>query len=262
MIIMNPERKCVCNSTVIKEYNKYSQALGHSVEYVQCESCGMITAPGSKNYNLEKIYDKDYFNNIDYGWQGRARILAIYMQYINMWVHIQKMQICDFGAGNGYLSKELMKKGFNILAYEPFVQEETYLDKSYYCNKPFGADVLLMVEVFEHLTNAFEEIHKILSDFNNPKLIIFTTNLTDNAPESVKEWFYLNPDAGHFTIWSKKSLTLLGEKNGYRFISMDDTFLHILCKDSEIKTIKYLSISSIPVKLAVKTRGMIKRLFK
>lgn len=253
---------CPCNCTAFKEYHKHSQALDRDVEYVQCESCGMIIAPGSTKYDLSNIYNADYFRNVDYGWKGRAKILLIYLKYINIFVRLKKMHICDFGAGNGYLSKLLIDNGFNVLAYEPFIQNNTYLEESYYCDKPFDSDVLLMVEVFEHFTNAFEEIRKTLSDFNKPKLVIFTTNLIDNANEPIKDWFYLEPDAGHFTVWSKKSLTLLGEMNGYKLISLDDTFLHIFCRTSDEEMCNNLKILSIPTKFAVKTRGLIKRLFK
>lgn len=255
-------KECTCNSTIFHNFEKYSQALNCVVEYVQCESCGLIIAPESKNYNLSRIYNAEYFNNVDYGWKGRAKILLIYIKYINILVPLKKLQICDFGAGNGYLSKLLINNGFNVLAYEPFIQNNTYLEKPYYCDTPFDADVLLMVEVFEHFTNAFEDIRKILTDFHNPKLIIFTTNLTDNATESIDDWLYLDPDSGHFTLWSKKSLTLLGEMNGYKLISFDNTFLHIFCKASDMKMCNNLKILSIPAKFAMKIRGLVKGLFK
>lgn len=260
--MLENRNKCVCNSTLCKVYHKNSQILDHVVEYIQCESCGMITAPESKNYNLSRIYNDEYFANIDYGWKGRAKIVSIYLKYINSLVPLKDMKICDFGAGNGFLCKTLINEGLNVLAYEPFPQKKTYLEKSYYCNTPFSADVLLMVEVFEHFTNALEEIHKILADFHNPKLIIFTTNLTDNAIKPIEDWFYLEPDSGHFTLWSKKSLTLLGEMHGYKFISLDNTFLHIFCKASDMKICNNLKILSIPVRFAMKIRGLIKEFFR
>lgn len=261
-MMLDNKYKCACNCTTFKEYHKHSKSLDRDVEYVQCESCGMIITPESTKYNLASIYNADYFRNVDYGWKGRAKILLTYLKYINIFISIKKMSVCDFGAGNGYLSKSLIDNGFNVLAYEPFIQKNTYLEKSYYCDEPFEADVLLMVEVFEHFTNAFEEISKILTDFNNPKLVIFTTNLTDNAKEPIDEWFYLDPDSGHFTLWSKKSLTLLGEMNGYKLISLDDTFLHILCRASDMEMCDNLKNLSIPTKFAVKVRGVLKRLFK
>lgn len=262
MIGMMLENKCACNGTAFRKYHKYSQALGRDVEYVQCESCGMIIAPESTKYTLSGIYNADYFTNIDYGWKGRAKILLIYITYINILTPLKKMKICDFGAGNGYLSKLLINNGFNVLAYEPFIQNNTYLEKSYYCDTPFDADVLLMVEVFEHFTNAFEDISKTLTDFNSPRLVIFTTNLTDNVNESMDDWIYLDPDSGHFTLWSKKSLTLLGEMNGYELISFDDRFLHIFCKASDMKMCNNLKILSIPTKFAMKIREFVKGLFK
>lgn len=261
-IMLENKNKCACNCTAFKEYHKHSQSLDCIVEYVQCESCGLIIAPESKNYNLSSIYNAEYFNNVDYGWKGRAKILVTYIKYLNMLIPLKKMQICDFGAGNGYLSKLLINNGFNVLAYEPFIQKNTYLDKSYYGDAPFDADVLLMVEVFEHFTNAFEDISKILTDFHDPKLIIFTTNLTDNATEPIDDWFYLDPDSGHFTLWSKKSLMLFGEMNGYKLISLDNKFLHIFCKTSDMEMCNNLKILSIPAKFAIEIRGLIKGLFK
>jgi len=260
-MMLENQNKCACNSTAFKEYYKHSQSLDCIVKYVQCESCGLITAPESKNYNLSNIYTTEYFSNVDYGWKGRAKQLHIYIKYLNILLPLKKMQICDFGAGNGYLSKLLINSGFDVLAYEPFLRNDSYLEKSYYCDKPFDADVLLMVEVFEHFTNAFEDIRKIMTDFNDPKLIIFTTILTDNANEPISDWFYLEPDSGHFTLWSKKSLTLLGEMNGYKLISLD-TFLHIFCKASDMEMCNNLKILSIPPMLVVKMKNFLKRWFK
>ena len=261
-MMLENKKKCACNCTAFKKYHKHSQALDCVVEYIQCESCGMITAPESTKYTLSSIYNVDYFINVDYGWKGRAKILLMYIKYLNMLIPLKKMRICDFGAGNGYLSKLLIDNGFNVLAYEPFIQNNTYLEESYYSDTPFDADVLLMVEVFEHFTNAFEDIRKILTDFHNPKLIIFTTNLTDNATEPINDWFYLDPDSGHFTLWSKKSLTLLGEMNGYKLISFDNIFLHIFCKVSDMKMCNNLKILSIPTKFAMKIRGLFKGVFR
>jgi len=155
----------------------------------------------------------------------------------------------------------LINKGFNVLAYEPFIPTNAHLERSYYCDKPFDADVLLMVEVFEHFTNAFEDINKILTDFNKPKLIIFTTILTDTAYKPIDDWFYLEPDSGHFTLWSKQSLILLGEMNGYKLISLD-TFLHIFCKVSGMKMYNNLKLLSIPTMFAMKMKRLLSGLFK
>ena len=261
MIPETEVQKCVCNSIAFHEINKYSHSLNCVVKYLQCESCGLIIALGSKNYDLSKIYNNEYFTSVDYGWKGRAKKLVKYIKYLNISIPLKKMQICDFGAGNGYLSKLLIDSGFNVLAYEPYIRNHSYLERLYYRDKPFNADVLLMVEVFEHFTNAFEEIEKILSDFQNPKLIIFTTVLTDDADDFINNWSYLNPDAGHFTLWSKKSLELFGEMKGYKLISLD-TFLHILCKTSDMNLYNNLKILSIPPMLIVMMKKILKRGFK
>lgn len=253
--------KCICNSSEICEFIKYSHALKMPITYSQCKSCGLVTVPESKKHDLNKIYNNEYFLNVDYGWKYRAKKVLKYIKYLNILLPLKKMQICDFGAGNGYLSKLLIDSGFNVLSYEPYIRSNLYLDNSYFRNKPFSTDVLLMIEVFEHFTDAFEEIKKVLHDFNNPRLIIFTTVLTDNASKSIEKWFYANPDAGHFTLWSKKSLELLGEAYGYKLISLD-TYLHIFCRASDKKNHMNLKILSIPTNLIVRIKYMLKKGYK
>ncbi len=65
-MMLENKNKCACNYTAFKEYHKHSQALDYDVEYVQCESCGMIIAPESTKYTLFNIYNADYFINVDY----------------------------------------------------------------------------------------------------------------------------------------------------------------------------------------------------
>jgi hypothetical protein len=254
--IKNP--KCICNSTKFHEFIKYSDTMKMPITYLQCKSCGLVMVPESKKHDLTKIYNTEYFTNVDYGWKYRAKKVVKYIKYLNVFLPLKKLQICDFGAGNGYLSRLLIDSGFNVLSYEPYISNDLYLEDSYFRDKPFNTDVLLMIEVFEHFTDAFEEIKKILNDFNNPRLIIFTTVLTDNTFENIGNWFYANPDAGHFTLWSKKSLELLGERYGYRLISLD-TYLHIFCKVTDKKTYINLKILSIPTNLVVIMKNIFKK---
>jgi 2-polyprenyl-3-methyl-5-hydroxy-6-metoxy-1,4-benzoquinol methylase len=143
-------------------------------------SCGLIIAPQTKNYDLSKIYNAQYFINMDTGWEKRSKQALKFINMLDVIFKLKKMRICDYGAGNGYLTKSLIEAKYNILAYEPYLNNGTYLDKRYYRTKPFAADVILMIEVFEHFTDAKNQIKEILSSFNYPKIIIFTTLLTDN----------------------------------------------------------------------------------
>lgn len=261
MITENETHRCICNSTVFHEINKYSPVLNCVVRYLQCDSCGLIICQDSKNYDLSKIYNDDYFNHLDYGWKNRARLVVNYIKYLNILIPLKRMQICDFGAGIGYLSKLLIDSGYNVLSYEPYFRKNTYLSPSYFRDKPFNVDALLMVEVFEHFTDAFEEINKILQDFHTPRLIIFTTVLTDDADEKIENWFYSNPDSGHFTLWSRKSLELLGKMNGYKLISLD-TYLHIFCNGSDKNQYFALKILSIPTNLILMMKNILKRRFR
>jgi hypothetical protein len=250
--------KCICSFTDFYEYEKYSTSLKCDVKYFQCKKCDLITVPESKKYDLSLIYNDSYFKEIDYGWMDRSKLLLRYIKCLNMFLPLKKMKLCDFGAGNGYLSKLLLDSGFNVVAYEPYLPKETYLDNSYYCTRPSKVNALLMIEVFEHFTDAFHEIKSILNDFKYPELIIFTTILTDNADNTIENWDYLNPDSGHYTLWSNKSLELIAETNGYRYLSID-TFLHVFCRKDENRHYNKLKILSIPPRTIVKIKKLQKK---
>lgn len=245
---LNSRMECICRSTKFNEISKYSRLLGEKVDYRECKLCGLIVAPNSINYDLSKIYNETYFSNMDSGWKGRAELVLKFVNSLNHGLNLKKMKICDFGAGNGYFTKSLIDSGYNVCAYEPFLGNNLYLDKMYYINEPFEADVLIMVEVFEHFTNPLKEIEEILIKFNYPKILIFTTQLRENAKENIDDWWYLNPDAGHFTLWSKKSLVRLGELEGYNLVSFSD-FMHILCKKQSKKEYEILKLQSVVYKL-------------
>ena len=112
-----------------------------------------------------------------------------------------------------------------------------------------------MIEVFEHFTNAIIELEQILTNFHNPKFIIITTNITDNAPLQIKKWDYLNPSAGHFTLWSKKSLRLFGGRYGYKQTSLTES-IHIFYKDLSIYETTKLEIVAWVLRLRNKLKKM------
>ncbi|NPE30018.1 class I SAM-dependent methyltransferase [Methanococcoides sp. SA1] len=235
---------CICGSTNFHDIVKYSYSMEKNVEFQQCILCRSVRATESKEYDLAKIYNDDYFNDVDTGWKDRSKLLMKFINVLNVFLNFKSMKICDYGAGNGYLTKSLLNSGYNVLAYEPYMGKKLYIDRKYYKNEPFEADVLLMVEVFEHFTDALNEIKEILVNFNYPRFIIFTTLLVENAGENIIDWWYLDPDAGHFTLWSKKSLETVGNLEGYKLISFTDSH-HILCKKEQNKEYIILKLESL-----------------
>ena len=244
MKIKTRTKKCVCNSTTFHEFDKYSQSLNCMVKYLQCKSCGLIVADGMKNYDLSKIYNENYFMNVDTGWKNRSQLIVKFVNIVNISLTLKKIQMCDYGAGNGYLTKSLIDAGYNVLAYEPYLGNELYLNKKYFKDDPFPADALIMVEVFEHFTDPLKEITDVLKNFSYPRFLIFSTLLVENAGNNINDWWYLYPDAGHFTIWSKKSLKNLSNSTGYKFISFAD-FFHIFIKEEFYKEYIILKLQSI-----------------
>lgn len=251
--------ECIlCKSKQTNNIQKYSKIFNGDITYMQCKNCGLIYAPETKKYDLRKIYNNTYFNKTDFGWKNRIEWILKYLLLLNKTIYLKKYQICDFGAGNGYLTKKLINDGFTVTAYEPYRQKTSFLNKKEYKTQPFKTDVLLMIEVFEHFTDALNELNKIINDFHHPKLIIITTNLTDYATPPINNWDYLNPAAGHFTLWSKKSLKLFGKIHKYRFTSLTDS-IHIFYKDlNKYEQVKLNTLSAI-LRMRINLKKTIRR---
>lgn len=255
----NIRNSCLCGSIKFYKFDKYSHSLDKNVEYQQCKSCGMTIAIESKKYDLSKIYNNSYFSDMDTGWKVRAKLVLRLINVINFFINLKKKQMCDYGAGNGYLTKSLIDSGYDILAYEPFIHNNLYLNEEYYISKLFPSEILLMIEVFEHFTDASNEVRHVLNNFNHPKFVLFTTFLVNNSNLNTINWWYLNPDAGHFTLWSKKSLKILGNLEGYKLISFT-TFFHIFCKKELHKEYIIIKLLSIPFNLYVSLKKQVQQI--
>jgi SAM-dependent methyltransferase len=116
-------------------------------------------------------------------------------------------QILDFGCGNGLLVKDLKDSGFNVTGYDKFHKSFDTLPE------PNSADVVTMIEVIEHLCEPFEEIDLIYQSLKPDGVVMIETSFTD--------WLtinddYINPDAGHNTVWSHKGLTEMMTSKGFK----------------------------------------------
>lgn len=122
-------------------------------------------------------------------------------------------KVLDFGCGNGMLINDLITSNIYAIGYDKYSDKFNILPQ----NKKF--DIISMVEVIEHLNYPFEEldlIHNLLSD--NGTLYV-ETSFTDIAKEEnilLEDFFYINPEVGHSSIFSHFGLDILMLKKGFR----------------------------------------------
>jgi len=129
-------------------------------------------------------------------------------------IPIEQTSILDFGCGAGLLIDDLNKAGYpNVTGYDSY--NEKYLrlpEKEKY-------HLIIMVEVAEHFSAPYIEFDVAYRSLVNGGCIMIETGYLDAAFDdghTIDDWFYLNPDAGHSTIYSNHGIDILMMSKGFR----------------------------------------------
>jgi len=206
----------------------YVALSGFAVYYAICTRCGFTSCDTLREWSdqdyLERIYNEDYIRfDPDY---ERVRPLAnaklIQSIFRDAKPHIRHL---DYGGGNGVLSDQLREQGWDSKSFDPFPSNNGGLER-------MGKQNLITAfEVFEHVPNPNVIMANMVKLIDDDGLILFSTLLSDTfiKPHSRIDWWYCAPRNGHVSLFSRKSLTLLAEKNSYRLASFNNG-LHLMFK--------------------------------
>jgi len=131
-----------------------------------------------------------------------ARFVNLAKKTVNQIKDLSHLKAIDFGAGVGVYSNEFQKAGFNVLAQDISKAHRDFVKKSFpdlkVIAKPAKADLMLFIEVAEHMTD--EEIVKAIEAID-PKYILFSS--TSKKTEFDIEWNHINvkPQTEWITFW-------------------------------------------------------------
>lgn len=202
---------------------KYLPLSGKPVYYSQCQNCAFTLAPEFEHWTdadfLEKIYNADYIGiDPDYV-EARPRANA---DAIAKLFDAQKSSIrhLDYGGGNGRLSELLREKKWDSQTYDPFPSNQKKISELGKFN------LITAFEVFEHVPDVNQLMDNLKQLMDSSCLLLFSTLTTDGhiKPNSRINWWYASPRNGHISLFSKRSLVLLGGKNKLNFGSFSDGF--------------------------------------
>ncbi len=115
-------------------------------------------------------------------------------------------KVLDFGCGNGMLVNYLKKQGFDATGYDKFNPKFKKLPKK----ETF--DIVIMVEVIEHLNEPFKELDLIYKSLVKGGSVMIETSFSDWL---TLEDTYIEPSVGHSTIFSHRGLTELMASKGF-----------------------------------------------
>lgn len=187
------------------------------------------TEESIKNFwDFESLFPENYFT-----FQNRNKLTEFILPYIK-----SHHKVLDYGAGKGFLTQELLKKGIKTATYD-LSKESSEASRKKFSSQPnyIGSfnnntinenhnkfNVVFLIEVIEHLesnvrSQVLEQIHSLLKE--DGILIITTPNeedLTKNLilNPSTKEIFHRWQ---HCYSWSATSLAEVIEKNSFKVLS-------------------------------------------
>jgi hypothetical protein len=222
--------------------------FGDKYEYFICTRCRFLfeqdlSLNSTRLENkVSKIYQDDYFQRIDSGWEMRGdafiKIVKKVIRIFSFFKIRKNPSVLDYGGGNGYIASKLAEN-FSVFYYDKY--EKPSIRGNYrILDGLVKADIIYAVELVEHITDIKEwDFLKKLS----PSVFIFTTGLSDNIKDKeIINWSYLDSDAGHMALYSTESLYLLGKKYGFIYIFFPNISCHIFLKNKFLSNYNFVKL--------------------
>jgi SAM-dependent methyltransferase len=192
---------------------------GIPVYYSLCDQCGFCFAPELQQWSLEqfsyRIYNEDYKlvdpDCVDVRPRANARWLDSLFAS-----HVFEIRHLDYGGGNGVLSKELFAAGWDSTSYDPFFDGPL-------TDRLGRFNLVSSFEVFEHVPDVNHLIATLSSLVEQDGIVLFSTVLSDGslARNQRLHWWYASPRNGHISLFSRRSLALLGAKEGFELATLE-----------------------------------------
>jgi hypothetical protein len=190
---------------------------GVPIYYALCDHCGFCFAPEMHRWSIEdfsrRIYNDDYKlvdpDYLDARPRANAQMLAA--TFAN---HVLEIRHLDYGGGNGVLSNELFAAGWNSTSYDPFVDGPPRGDLGTF-------NLVTSFEVFEHVPDVNNLICTLSALVEAEGMVMFSTLFSDGsvARNQRVQWWYASPRNGHISLFSRRSMVLLGKKEGFELVS-------------------------------------------
>jgi SAM-dependent methyltransferase len=204
------------NKSCTELHGKILPPTGISIIYYRCVYCGFCFSPEIARWSItefeERIYNKDYVvvdpDYVDERPRRHANEFA--EMFPNRDLSFRHL---DYGGGNGLLSSQLSQLGWQSRSYDPFVDRDTRIDQ-------IGRfDLITAIEVFEHIPDPKKLMDDLSRLIKPDGIILFSTLLSDGELAQYRRltWWYASPRNGHISLFSRQSLSILAENNGFRF---------------------------------------------
>lgn len=211
------------NKSCEEANGRFLPLAGFPVYYALCADCGFCFAPELCKWTLEefsaRIYNDDYLKvDPDYlETRPRHNVDSLVSLFGDAYRGIRHL---DYGGGHGLLSDLLRDAKWDSSSYDPFIDR----DKQPHDLGKF--DLVTAYEVFEHVPDAQKLVADLAGLLCDDGVILFSTFVSDGniALWQRLTWWYAAPRNGHISLYSRKSLELLAQREGFNFGSISPNF--------------------------------------
>jgi 2-polyprenyl-3-methyl-5-hydroxy-6-metoxy-1,4-benzoquinol methylase len=249
----------ICGKISRSRFNKRFGEM--EVSYLECTACHHLSATF---FESESIYHNGaYFGEIDAGWEARNLRILQFIQFLAVLPGVvvsRGSPILDYGSGRGKLVEDLVRKGFNAFGFEPY-PNSTVDSAHVLCDRralsllPQRPDLVTCIEVLEHIRQPDQTLREILDLLSANGYLLISTGIYESGAHDAT-WYYLNPVAGHVSIYTERSLlSLMARNDFYPVARLDDSIWlfrrRLGHKRTFMETI-YYALSQLRVKCKVK----------
>lgn len=219
--------KCrVCSSIDIREIFEGKILNKYNVKYYQCPSCGAIFTENP--YWLEEAYgNNESITSIDTGVIARNIELVMKINICIKNFYDERGVYLDWGGGYGIMTRLLRDLGYNCQWYDMYT--DNLLARGFEWDKATRAELITLLEVFEHFDSPLQEMEKMLKYSDS---IMISTLLYSHRLEirPFHEWWYYVPHSGqHILFCSKITMERIAEILGVNYYYIEDS-LHLFTR--------------------------------
>ena len=212
--ICGSEAKEVFAMPVSKKTGYPFPDLPDDCPYFECTNCNFLFSTHLDKADHTEVYDDTYWERQDPDWYGRVTQTLRLVMLSNYLAKLppNEMTVLDFGCGpNGFVEKaraDLQMQAWGSDIIPPKFAPEYFLQAP--VTQKF--DIIVACEVIEHLPFPMESFETIKSMLKPGGVFAFQTAEYDRA--AGRDWWYLGPDNGHISLYSRAALDIAFEKLG------------------------------------------------
>ena len=223
-ITTTPRCKICASPTAVAFSLPLSKKTGHPIPdlpddctYFQCTRCKFCFSTHLDTADLTRVYDDTYWNHQDPDWGGRVNQTLRLVLLANDLVQRRpdELEVLDFGCGMGTFV-EACRRDLNLKAWGTDIIAPRFGKDWFLATVDRKFDVIVACEVMEHVATPAETFRQMRDMLKPGGALAFQTAQYD-PPATGRDWWYIGPDNGHISLYSRESLdhlfkTLRGKK--------------------------------------------------